>query len=229
MNYREVSRELKKRGTAQNRKIYGRHGVREPMHGVSFANLKDLKKRISCDQPMAVQLWASGNHDARVLATMVADSEAIRAAQLEGWVRDLDNYVVADAFSGLVARTAFAQGKADKWMASRKEFIGQVGYNLLSFLAMSTEGLPNSYFLQHLERIEEEIHRSANRIRHAMNQAVIATGLRNPALQRRAVAAAKRIGEVEVDHGETSCKTPDAAARIAKYSKARAEKEQSNR
>jgi hypothetical protein len=49
-----------------------------------------------------------------------------------------------------------------------------------------------------------------------MNQAVIGIGVRNDALRRLAVAAAKRIGKVEVDHGETGCKTPDAAAYIEK-------------
>ena len=224
MKFREVSRELKKLGTAQNRKVYGRHGVREPMHGVSFANLKALKKRIKIDHEMAESLWASGNHDARVLATMVADSESFRAIELERWVRDVDNYVVADAFSSLVSRTPFAEAKAEKWLRSRKEHIGQVGYNLLSYLAMGPAELPNSYFVEHLKRIEARIHGSANRVRHAMNQALITIGLRNPALKRRALAAAKRIGALEVDHGETSCKTPDPVAYIAKVERRRAAK-----
>ena len=134
MKLREVTSELKRRGTAQNRKVYGRHGVREPMHGVSFANLKDLKKKIRTDHSLAVDLWATGNHDCRVLATMIADPDEFRAVELESWVRALDNYVIADAFSSLAARTPFARSKAEKWLKSRKEFIGTVGYNLLTFL-----------------------------------------------------------------------------------------------
>ncbi len=49
-----------------------------------------------------------------------------------------------------------------------------------------------------------------------MNNALINIGVRNPALEKKADAAAKRMGTVEVDHGETSCKTPDAAAYIKK-------------
>lgn len=221
MRFLEVSRELKKRGTAGNRRIYGRHGVREPMHGVSFANLRDLKKRIKVDQELAVQLWDSGNHDCRVLAAMVADPTATRALELERWVRDLDNYVLADAFSGLVARTPFARSRVDKWTASRKEFIGQAGYNVLGLMAMSDDEEPDEYFSDHLTKIENEIHGSANRVRHAMNQALIAIALRSLVLRRQAVSAAKRIGKVEVDHGETSCKTPDAVAYIDKCVTAR--------
>jgi 3-methyladenine DNA glycosylase AlkD len=229
MRFREVSRELKKRGTAGNRRIYGRHGVREPMHGVSFANLRDLKKRIKIDQELAVELWDSGNHDCRVLATMIADPKAIRALELERWVRDLDNYVLADAFSGLVARTPLARSRADKWTASRKEFIGQAGYNVLGLTAMNDDESPNDYFQSYLEKIEDEIHGSANRVRHAMNQALIAIALRSPALRRKAVAAAKRIGKVEVDHGETSCKTPDAVAYIDRCIAARGAKKAKDR
>ena len=222
MNLSEVGRELRRLGTAQNRKVYGRHGVREPMYGASFADLRALKKRIKADQPLAEELWASGNHDSRVLATMIADPNVIRAVELESWLRDLDNYVIADAFSGLVWRTPHARSKAEKWLKSRKEFIGQVGYNLLAYLAMNDEDLPNSYLEGHLRTIEAEIHGSANRIRHAMNQALIAVGLRNQILQRCAMAAARRIGKVEVDHGDTSCKTPDAVAYIKKVIKRRA-------
>ncbi|MCZ6726772.1 MAG: DNA alkylation repair protein [Acidobacteria bacterium] len=216
MDLLEVGRELKRLGTAQNRKVYGRHGVREPMYGASFADLRALKKKIKIDQPLAEKLWASGNHDSRVLATMIADPDAIRAIELEGWLGELDNYVIADAFSGLVWRTPYARSKAEKWLKSRKEFIGQVGYNLLAHLAMNDEELSDRYFEDQLKRIEAGIHGSANRIRHAMNQALIAIGVRNRVLERRAVAVARRIGKVEVDHGDTSCKTPDAVAYIKK-------------
>ena len=49
-----------------------------------------------------------------------------------------------------------------------------------------------------------------------MNQALISLGIRNPQLEKMARAAAKKIGKVEVDHGQTSCQTPDAAAYMTK-------------
>ncbi len=216
MNFQQVRSELKRCGTAQNRKVYGRHGVREPMYGVSFADLRRLAKSIKTDQRLAERLWESGNHDARVLATMVADSEAIRSRKLDEWVRDLDNYVLTDAFSALVARTPFARSKANRWTKSRQEFVGQAGYNLVSALASADNGLPARYFQDQLREIEAKIHSSANRVRHAMNQALICIGVRSEGLRKRATAAARRIGTVEVDHGETSCKTPDAIAYMDK-------------
>ncbi len=81
---------------------------------------------------------------------------------------------------------------------------------------MKDSQLPNSYFEQCLETIEREIHSRKNRVRDAMNNALIAIGIRNSELENLALAAAQRIGKVEVDHGETGCKTPDAAEYIRK-------------
>lgn len=216
MIFKDVMAELEAMGTAQNRKVYSRHGVGENMFGVSYANIGRLKKKIKVDQILAEKLWSSGNHDARVLATMIADPEGMDERTLEAWAGDLDNYVVTDAFSGLAALTPVVRKKMEKWTRAKSEWVCATGWNLLSRLANVPRGLPDDYFEPHLEAIESRIHASKNRVRHAMNMALISIGTRSNHLEEKAVDTAKRIGPVEVDHGETSCKTPDAAAYIRK-------------
>lgn len=216
MNQTEVLRELEACGTEQNRKIYRRHGIGENMYGVSFANLGKLKKKIKVDHELAQQLWATGNHDARALATMIADPAQLNGKLLEAWAKDLSNYVITDLFSGLVSQTPLARQKMEQWMKSKNEWIGQAGWNLLGRLAMNDQDRPDEFFENYLGVIEREIHRRQNRVKHAMNGVVIAIGIRNRKLERKALAAAKRIGKVEVDHGETDCQTPDAAEYIRK-------------
>jgi hypothetical protein len=203
-------KELKRMGTAQNRKVYGRHGVGEKMFGVSFANLNMLSKKIKTDHDLAVKLWESGNHDARILATMIADPEQIKSSMLDAWVKALDNYVISDAFSSLAGKTPHARKKAE--------------WSVLCRVAASDDGLNDGYFEPYLVTIESDIHMSKNRVRDAMNMAVINIGLRNTNMEKKAVAAAKRIGKVDVDHGETSCKTPDAIDYINKTKAHRAKK-----
>jgi 3-methyladenine DNA glycosylase AlkD len=216
MNEHDVLATLQAMGTEQNRKVYRRHGVGENMYGVSFANLGSLKKKIKIDHGLAQKLWATGNHDARVLATMIADPKQANDKLLESWMKDLSNYVITDAFSVYASQTPLAGKKMEKWMTSKNEWIGQAGWSLLARLAMNDQTLPDSYFENYLETIERDIHTSRNRVRHAMNGALIAIGIRNNKLQKKAMAAAKRIGKVDVDHGETDCQTPDAAAYIQK-------------
>ncbi len=87
---------------------------------------------------------------------------------------------------------------------------------MLGQLALHDEDLPDEYFDGHLRTIGKNIKTAKNYTRSAMNQAVIAIGVRNPNLTKKALAVAAAIGKVEVDHGDTACKTPDAAAYIQK-------------
>lgn len=217
----EAMAALRKMGTAQNVKVYKRHGAGESLFGVSFANLTVLKKQIGADHDLALALWDTGNSDARTLATMVADPSALAPDAAERWVNETRSYLLSDLLSGLVARSRFAREKMEAWMRSEKEFVKPCGYDVLGCLLRDGAEITDAECSRVLERIEKEIHGSPNRARHAMNMALIGIGIYRPALEARAIAAARRIGKVEVDHGETGCKTPPAEAYILK-AKARA-------
>jgi len=216
MSLKQVMKELEAMGTAQNRKVYARHGVGENMFGVSFANLEKLRKQIKVDHELAAQLWATGNHEARALATMIADPQAITDKQAEAWAKDLDNNGIAEMFARLIAKSPLALKKAEKWHKSKDEMIASAGWRIVSHLAMDRQELPNEYFEPFLELIANSIHQQKNWVRYEMNGALIAIGLRNETLEEKALAVARKIGKVVVDHGETGCKTPDAAEYIAK-------------
>jgi 3-methyladenine DNA glycosylase AlkD len=216
--YDDVMDELRAAGTAQNVKIYRRHGVTGDLFGVSYAKLNALKKQIKSDHPLATALWASGNHDARVLATMVADPKQTTPDTLDAWCAQVDYATLVAALTrNLAARLEPAPWElVDRWTASDAEWTAAAGWDLLSVLAMSDTTHDDAYYEGRLAEIERRIHGSANRVRYEMNNAVIAIGGRNPALAAAATAAAGRIGRVAVDHGETGCKTPEAAAYIAR-------------
>jgi 3-methyladenine DNA glycosylase AlkD len=215
MNVEEVMKQLEAFGSEQTRKTYGRHGVKNEMFGVSYAHLGALTKKLKTDHQLALQLWASGNHDAQILATMIADPKLMSASLLEEWTKSLTNSAISDAFAKLAARTPVAQKKFEKWMNAKNEWISHTGWLMLA-QAVSNPELPDSYFEDHLATIEQEIHLRPNLVRYVMNGVLIAIGGRNDRLQKQALAVAKKIGKVEVDHGDTSCKTPDATAYILK-------------
>ena len=216
MNATAVLRELEDLGNEQTRKTYRRHGVRGEVYGVNDAPLGKLAKRLKADHTLAGKLWTSGNHDARILATMIADPAATTGVELDRWIRDVDNYVLADAFAGLASRTPVARKKMEKWTRSTHEWVGRIGWGMLARLAMGDSTLTDGDYERYLAEIEKRIHGSKNRVRDAMNMAVIAIGLRSAAFETKAVGAAKRIGKVKVDHGETGCVTPDAVEYLGK-------------
>jgi len=207
----EVMAQLEAAGTAQNRKVYARHGAAEPMFGVSYADLGKIAKPIKTDHGLAQQLWDSGNHDARVLALRVADPAALDETLAGHWLGDVDNYILAEGLGGLCAQSPHARVLSDAWRDRPGEWEASTGW----FIVTCTAEDPDIWSVQELRgllrQIEAEIGERPNRVRHEMNGALIVLALRDGNLRRSVLAAANRIGPVKVDHGQTGCKTPEVA------------------
>lgn len=229
MTTEQVLHEMEAAGAEQNRKIYRRHGAGDNQFGVSFAFMDALEKRLKRekdpdrDHAMALDLWATGNQDARILATRLADPAQMVDALLNAWARDVDNYGLADAFGNLAARSPHARALAYHWIDADGEWIETAGWNVLGHL-VSSGALMDDECAALLRRIEAEIHTAKNRVRYSMNMIVIAIGLRPGSLYGAAMSSARTIGPVIVDHGQTGCKTPDAASYIEKTLAHRAKK-----
>jgi len=125
---------------------------------------------------------------------------------------------LCDAFSGLVARTGDGMAKFKSWKSRKTEYVSAAAWNVLYSLAMENEGadITAAFAADQIQTIEKTIKDQPNRTRHSMNHALIWLGLSSPASAKKAIAASKRIGKVQVDHGKTNCQTPDAAAFINK-------------
>ncbi|HKE01670.1 MAG TPA: DNA alkylation repair protein, partial [Planctomycetota bacterium] len=216
MSLAETMRALEKAGTAQARKTYARHGAQEPMFGVSFATLKELVKRIRVDHELALGLWDTGNHDARVLAMKVADPARIAPADLDRWARETRMRMCGGYVAMLAAESPHGTTKAREWLASSDPALRGAGWGLVGRLASLDEATPDDWFAKRVEEVEKSIHSAPNAEREEMYMAVISIGGRNAALRKVATAAAKRIGRVEIDHGDTDCKTPEAIPYLEK-------------
>ncbi len=219
MNLKQVMSQLEKAGTDTYKKVWPRHGIKPPLFGVKYADLYKLQKEIGCDHALAQGLWRTGNHDARILATLIVDTDQLTSKELDSWISAADNHVLNDAVSGVAAKTPHARKKADAWRKVKGEWKSAAGWNLVAYLAVPDAPATDEWLAARLEEIAGGIHEAPNRTRHSMNNALISIGGYRPALRSDALAVAKEIGKVEVDHGETSCKTPDAAPYIAKMAK----------
>lgn len=216
-----VMSDLEAAGTEQNRKIYRRHGAGDNQFGVSYATLGAMEKQIkreknpARDHILGLELWATGNLDARVLALRLADPTRMNDDALIQWVHEVNDYGMADALGAFASRSANAHALGYAWIDAGHEWIETAGWNILHHLIASGE-LTDAECEALLVRIEQDIHTARNRVRYAMNTAIIAIGIRGGGLYTGAMASAHTIGPVIVDHGQTGCKTPDAATYINK-------------
>lgn len=224
MTLAEALTELHSLGTPRQAALYRRHGMGGDVLGVPFAGLRTLQKRIRRDHALARALWATGIADARHLALLTADPQQASREELNAWAGDLGYYLAADLLSSFAATTAFAQPLAEEWIESDGEWTGRAGWDTIGLLALRQARLPDGYFERLIKRIERDIQGSKNFTRHAMNNALISIGMRNDHLKGLAQAAARRIGEVQVDHGETDCRTPDAVVYIERAYERRSRK-----
>ncbi|MGZ5291832.1 MAG: DNA alkylation repair protein [Actinomycetota bacterium] len=206
---------LEAAGTAQNRKVYPRHGVREPMFGASYADLGRLQKQIKVDHELARRLWETGNHDARIFAVRIADPAAITSAFADAWLRDVDNYVLMEELGRLVARSPVGASRAKAWRDRKAEWPSSTGWAVTASLVLAG-AVPQAEQLSLVEQIEREIAARPNRTRHEMNAVLIAIGMQGEPMRERALEVAATMGPVRVDHGQTECVTPDVAAYIAR-------------
>jgi 3-methyladenine DNA glycosylase AlkD len=212
----EVMTTLKKLGTPQGVKIYKRHGAGDNVYGVSFADLGKLQKKIKVDHALALTLFESGNMDACSLAIMIADPQKMTSAVADQWCGQMRS-CLGGMFAGLIAKSPLAEAKLKAWLKSKNPAIRETGHMLFGQLLKSGSSLISDADCEKsIAAIEKSIHSAPNDEKHAMNMGLIAIGIYRPKLRTKAIAAARRIGKVEVDHGETSCKTPDAESYILK-------------
>ncbi|MEM1443244.1 MAG: DNA alkylation repair protein [Verrucomicrobiota bacterium] len=213
MNAKSILKELESLGSDGTKRILMRHGAREPLFGVKVGDLKTIQKRIGADHELALALYDSGNYDAMYLAGLIAEDEKMTKAQLRKWAREAYGGSLSGSTVPWVA-TGSPRGwdLALEWIDSPKDPISAIGWSTLSSIAMVWPDyeihLPTIKKL--LSRVKREIKKAPNDTVYAMNGFVIAAGSGIAPLFEEALAVAEAIGEVTVDHGETSCETPFA-------------------
>jgi len=219
MNAQEILAMFRKLGKPQTAAIYRRHGSGDNVFGVLTSEIAKLQKKLKVDHELARELWKTGNAEARVLALQVADPEKLTRVEAEDLVRDGPVRFLGCYLSGLMGGSPIAEETMRAWMKSPDKSVREIGYGILGVrLKNDPDSVSDAEAGEVLATIEKEIHRSPNWARYAMNGALISIGIFKPALREQAIAAARRIGKVEVDHGETNCKTPDAVPYIEKAS-----------
>lgn len=219
MTLSQVMAELAAKGSESVKRIFARHGAKEPFFGVKVGDLKIIQKKIKGDQALAMQLYATGNGDAQYLAGMVADGHKMTSAQVQSWADGAAwNMVSATIVPWVASEHPDAFALALKWIDSPREGVAVSGWNTLGALAALRPDaeLDLKRYAALLDRVAKTLPAEPDDVRYAMNSFVIMCGTYVLALGDRAIATARKLGKVQVDMGETSCRVPDAESYIIK-------------
>lgn len=199
IQYKEILRRLEAHSNPKNVAGMARFGINpNKTYGISMPYLRALAKEIGTDHRLAGQLWASGYHEARILASLVDGPEFVTAAQMEQWARDFDSWDVCDqCCMNLLRRTKFAYRKAAQWSKREGEFIKRAGFVLIATCAVHDQDTPDGVFVQFLAAVKRESTDERNFVRKAVNWALRQIGKRNAYLNARAIATAQEIRSLD--------------------------------
>src|ERR1700733_2068396 len=124
MTLDQVMSGLAAKGSESTKRIFAKHGAKEPFFGVKVADLKTIQKKIKGDQALALKLYATGNGDAQYLAGLVADGAKLTPAQLDSWARSASWGMISNTIVPWVASEHPEGFKlALKWIDAPEEHV----------------------------------------------------------------------------------------------------------
>jgi len=190
-----VLAELRSVADAARRPGMARVGINvERALGVSIPDLRKLGRRYRTDHDLALTLWGTGIHEARILASMVDDPAQVTDDQMEAWVADFDSWDLCDQVCGnLFDATRFATGKARAWARRPEEFVKRAGFTLIAERAARDHSSSDQAFIAWLPVIRRGASDERNYVKKAVSWALRGIGKRSPALNAAALAEAELL------------------------------------
>ncbi|MDH3944308.1 MAG: DNA alkylation repair protein, partial [Anaerolineae bacterium] len=175
---------LKQMGNPEDAEGMARFGINtEKAYGIRIPALRKLGKEIGRDHELALGLWETGMHEARILASMVDDPEQVTEAQMDAWAGDFNSWDLCDQCCGnLFDKTPFAYDKAVEWSGREEEFVKRAGFAMMAWLAVHNKKTEDGLFEVFLPIIVREAPDERNYVKKAVNWALRQIGKRNLAL-----------------------------------------------
>jgi len=190
LQYKEVIKRLESLKNPKNVEGMARFGIRPKtkVYGVSMPELRKIAKQIKKDHKLAIEIWDSKIHEARILASIIADKENLTEKEMENWVKDFDSWDIVDqACMNLFSRNKLANKKVFEWAKRDEEFVKRTAFSLIASLAVHGKEMKNEDFIRYFPLIEKASTDERNFVRKAVNWALRGIGKRNKKLNKEAI------------------------------------------
>lgn len=199
MTDKEILKKLKSLANSKNVAGMARFGIiTKKVFGVAHPDIDNLARKIGKSHDLALSLWSSGIHDARILAGQIDKPEWVTVKQMDNWTKDFDNWGVCDSTCGhLFSRTGqLAHKKVRQYAKSDQEYVRRTAFTLIATLAVHDKKSPDEVFIKYLPLLKKYATDERNYVRKAVNWALRQIGKRNLALNKKAIACAEDIKKI---------------------------------
>ena len=166
--------------------------------GIYHKDLKDIAKKIGCDNRLALELFETGIYEARILCSKIYDPACISEEQMNQWVMTFENWEICDSFCmGFFAKSRYGIAKAFEWSVNESEFIKRAGFVIMAAYGFADKASGNEVFECFFPAIEREACDERAYVKKAVNWALRNIGKRNVDLNAMAITVANRILAIE--------------------------------
>ncbi len=199
MDKDEVIKRLKSQANPENVKGMARFGI-NPANtlGISIPYLRKLAKEIGKNHNLALELWETKIHEARILASFIDEPKLVTSVQMDSWVSDFDSWDVCDqVLSSLFDKTPFAYTKVFIWSKDEREFVRRAGFAMMAVLAVHDKSFSDDKFKKFFPLIKKYSVDGRNFVKKAVNWALRQIGKRNKQLLKLALEEARQISKMD--------------------------------
>jgi 3-methyladenine DNA glycosylase AlkD len=195
MNVDEIVGQLHALASSRDRVGMARFGINTTRAlGIGTTSLRRIGRTIGKDHDLALRLWDTRIHEARILASIVDDPSAVTEEQMEAWAGEFNSWDLVDqCCSNLFDKTPFAWDKAVEWGNRDEEFVKRAGYSLMACLAVHDKAASDSKFKRLFPVIRRGATDERNFVKKSVNWALRQIGKKNRRLNALAVAEAEII------------------------------------
>lgn len=186
---------LERHGSKKNRDGMARYGIVAPkVYGVSMTTMRTLAKNLGKNHELALALWDTGWHEARILSAFVDEPAHVTTRQMDAWARDFDNWAICDTICfHLFDKSPNAWQKIESWTKKKDEFVKRAGFALLAAVAAHDKKAPDAAFAKSLAIIEREAADDRNFVKKGASWALRTIGHRNRNLNKQSIDLAQKL------------------------------------
>jgi len=200
MQYQEVLEKLNNLKNPEFAKGMARFGIRPKttVYGISAPILRNIAKNIGKDHKLALRLFDSNIHEARILAGFIEAPEKVTKSQFAKWVNSFDSWDVCDQICGSVFwKVIFINKKIFELSRKKPEFVKRTAFALMACLAARDKDANDKDFLAFFPLIKKESVDERNFVKKAVNWALRQIGKRNKNLHKKAAQLAQEILRID--------------------------------
>ncbi len=212
MQMEEIIDTMRGLANPENVKGMARFGISsENTLGISMPEVRNIAKIIKKDHSLALQLWDSGIHEARILAALIAEPKLVTEQMMDKWVSDFDSWDVCDQVCGnLFDKTPYADRKILEWAEDEREYVRRASFALIAYSAVHHKKRDDDEFLQFFDIILKYSTDERNFVKKADNWAIRQIGKRSFYLNEKALELCYSIQQTHTNSKSAKWITADA-------------------